>query len=195
MKSRLKILRELGKVNYKLYLECLCICGNKKRVRADHIKNKKILSCGCLNRELVKVATTTHGMSDSRLYRVWKNMKNRVNNTSVPNYKRYGAKGITIDQEWYVFETFMEWALLNGYTEKLTLDRIDNSAGYSPANCRWATYQEQSNNSSNPTWITHGGETYSISEWGRRNGLSQSLISWRLKRGWDIERSLTKKVC
>ncbi len=89
-----------------------------------------------------------HGMSRTRLYKCWKDMKSRCLNPTNNWYDHYGARGITVCDEWLKFEPFAEWALSNGYSDNLTIDRIDNSKGYSPDNCRWATQHEQSMNKS-----------------------------------------------
>ena len=87
-----------------------------------------------------------HGMSHSRIYQSWANMKVRCLCKTNKWYPHYGGRGITVCDEWMSFEPFYSWAMANGYSDSLTLDRIDNDKGYSPDNCRWATQHEQSMN-------------------------------------------------
>lgn len=83
----------------------------------------------------------------SRVYRIWACMKTRVHNSNRPEYKNYGGRGITICKEWEEdYRLFEKWAFENGYSDNLTLDRIDNDRGYSPDNCRWATRKTQVEN-------------------------------------------------
>lgn len=83
-----------------------------------------------------------HGLSYSRIYRTWGNMLYRCNNANCPNYKNYGGKGIIVCNEWYEFSNFYLWAINNGYSDELTIDRIDSSKNYEPNNCQWITKTE-----------------------------------------------------
>ena len=137
-----------------------------------------------------------HGKRKTRLYGIWKSMRQRCNDPGCKNYHRYGGRGISICEEWDVFPTFYDWAMSTGYDEnaprgQCTLDRIDNDGHYEPNNCRWVSNQVQSNNRRANHRITYGGETKNIGEWAIIVGISQSTLRHRLKSGWSIEQTLS----
>lgn len=90
-----------------------------------------------------------HGLSGTRLYRIWCGMRQRCYDQNSPNYKNYGGRGITVCDEWQEFEPFAAWALMHGYSIDLQIDRIDNDKGYSPENCRFVTPLENNHNRRN----------------------------------------------
>lgn len=137
---------------------------------------------------------TTHGKSDTRIYRIWVDMKNRCNSTTNHAYDRYGGRGISVCDEWNTFEPFYEWAISTGYTDDLTIDRIDVNGDYTPSNCKWSTYIEQNNNQRSTHYLEYNGEIHSITEWSRVKGIPRTTIRNRLRRGWPIESVLTVPV-
>lgn len=143
-----KIIREVGRSpNRHVKCECLCDCGKifiafKSNITSGHTK-----SCGCLRSKNARQLFTTHGKSGARVYRIWIEMIHRCYLKSDTNYHKYGSKGITVCDEWKNdFQAFYDWAMANGYSDELTIDRIDGKGNYCPENCRWTTYQQQNKN-------------------------------------------------
>ena len=128
---------------------CECECGNVVYVSFYKLLNGTTKSCGCWNRDSIIERSTKHGSAGrgkkERLYNIWVNMRARCRDVKNPRYKDYGAKGITVCDEWLdSFEQFKHWSLQNGYEENLTIDRKDVNKGYFPDNCRWITLEENS---------------------------------------------------
>lgn len=175
---RLTVLGYVGKNRQNKSLwKCVCDCGNETIARADALKSGDKQSCGCLNREnksreCIK-RNTKHGMTHTRLYAVWCDMRRRCNNPKTPEYKNYGARGIKICTEWdNDFKLFNDWAMKNGYDENAphgdcTIDRIDVNGDYCPENCRFVDLMVQGSNKRNNRHITHNGITMTQSEWAR----------------------------
>lgn len=175
---------------------CLCDCGNEIIVKSRELKHKNTKSCGCLNNELLRERNkkmATHRMSNSRLYGIWAKMKVRCTKIENKDYDNYGARGISFYKEWESFEPFMEWAMNNGYNEKLTLDRIDVNGDYEPDNCRWITMKEQASNKRTSRYIEVDGVKRTVAEWARIIGVSRQGLRYRLEAGWSIEDIISEK--
>ena len=129
----------------------------------------------------------------TRLYSIYKGMKDRCRYKSNDNYNRYGGRGIRVCEEWLSdFMSFYNWALKNGYKDNLTLDRIDSNGNYEPSNCRWQTYKEQANNTRRNHFITFNNETHTLTQWAEKIGMKRSTLSNRITvKKWSIEKALT----
>ena len=186
-------------------LRCECDCGRVVEVKGYHLINKYQSTCGrdcSYHSELVR----THGLSNDRLFRIWKGMRRRCYDPKACGYNVYGGRGITICDEWRddVF-AFREWALSHGYSDELTIDRIDCDKGYSPDNCRWATAKEQANNQHPKwtftpkhkykkkklkTWVIDGVEK-SIPDWCTEYGLTVQAVMYRVNtKGMTLKEAL-----
>lgn len=136
--------------NNHSYWNCVCECGNYTTVALHHLTGGRINSCGCLKSEKTIERSTIHGKTNTRMFHIWQGMKRRCYNENDKNYKYYGGRGITVCDEWRNnFTTFYNWAIENGYTDDLTIDRINNDGNYEPSNCRWVTMAQQNRNKRN----------------------------------------------
>lgn len=189
--GRLTVVKRVYKDEKKnSYWLCKCDCGNETIVIAANLKSGQSKSCGCLRKEV----STTHGKGGTRLYHIYKSMKNRTTNPNYKEYKYYGGRGIKICDEWLNdFEKFYDWSVSNGYKDDLTIDRIDVNGNYSPCNCRWVTMKEQQNNRRNNHIITYHGETHTVKQWAEKLEINYNTLLSRINRyHWTIERAFTQ---
>ena len=153
-----------GHRNNKIVWHCKCKCGNEVIRDTYYLTHAENPSCGCLHYSKISESNKTHGMSNTRLYKIWEAMKRRCNSPKAERYHRYGGRGIKYCKEWEQFLPFYQWALNSGYSNELSIDRIDVNGNYEPGNCRWVTMKEQQNNTSQNRIVKYKGETMSISK-------------------------------
>lgn len=174
-----------GSVQYK----CICDCGNLRIVTSHNLRTNRIKSCGCLNH-----MGKTHGKTYTRLYRVYCGMKGRCYTKHNSSYPNYGGRGIKVCDEWlHDFMAFYNWALSNGYNDKLQIDRIDVNGNYEPNNCRWVDRKCNCNNKRNNVLLTYKGETMSMMEWARKLNLNYDMLRRRKNLGWSDYDILNKR--
>jgi hypothetical protein len=190
--GRLVVLRLAPRARRERYWVCRCDCGNETTIRGDHLRYGRQISCGCYKREESASRMTVHGGEGSRLYNTWQKMRGRC---ADERNARYGGRGIRVCDEWSAFPTFRDWALASGYSEELTIDRIDNDGDYCPVNCRWATPETQARNRGGyNTMLTFNGKTACLTEHAKDADLPGKLVWERIKRrGWSVERALTTR--
>lgn len=194
--GRLTVLARVWRVNTSAaYWLCRCDCGTLRVVYGTNLTKGLSKSCGCLQKEIVTECNSSHGLSRSRIYRIWSNIKTNCHNPNSPNYAYSGAKGIDVCDEWQIFDSFYEWAMENGYADDLVLGRINKNKGYSPDNCIWVTYKTDCNNRSYNNNIEFRGEVHTLKEWSEKLDIPRNTLWMRMnKYGWTIERTLTTKV-
>lgn len=165
---------------------CVCKCGNKIVVTSTRLLRGFTKSCGCYRREVTTARNLTHGSSDTKLYYIWKNMKDRCYRENNKFYCNYGGRGIKVCSEWHDFCVFKEWAMNHGYSVGLSIDRKDNDKGYSPDNCRWIPKSSQQRNRRSCVYLTYNNKTYTVSEWARLFGLNhRSVLEYVRTHGED----------
>ena len=196
--SRLVVIRVIREKGKKAVAVCKCECGNEKVTQLAHVKSGAVKSCGCLKRE-TSAATgeknKKHGHSSpatrSHTYRSWETMKARCLNANDPSFKDYGARGITVEDAWMTFETFL--ADMGERPRGTTLDRIDVNAGYGKNNCRWATPQKQQRNKRNNRMVFFRGESIPLVVLAEKTGVPYQRLHERIvRRGWSVEDAIRK---
>ena len=163
---------------------CACDCGVTKSIAATDLVSGSTKSCGCQHRSRIGAALKTHGMSKSRTYRIWNAMRSRCNRF----HQDYSARGITYDKQWDVFENFL--ADMGEVPDGMSLDRIDVNGNYEKANCRWATKEQQANNTRSNALIEWGGKRQTRAQWERELGMRPSTLRSRLRAGWPLEKAM-----
>lgn len=187
--NKLTVLSKV-ETNHNGYVyECLCDCGNKKVIEGKSIRSGLTKSCGCIRSQYVSTKNKTHEKTNTGAYKSWRAMKTRCTNLNTPSYKNYGERGITICDRWLNFENFYED--MGDRPEGKTLERIDNSKGYSRENCKWASKKEQNRNTRQVKLLTYEGETLCMKEWAEKLSIPYSTLQDRIRRGWNVERALT----
>lgn len=163
--GRLLVLSFAGVKNKKTMWRCICDCGNELIVKGELLANGHTKSCGCLSTQ-IKRAPKKHGLRYHPLYHTWLNMKDRCLNPNNSHYHIYGGRGVGICDEWKAnFTSFYEWAIANGWSKGLSIERIDVNKGYYPENCIWIPLSQQSLNKRNTIKVEVGEETLSVHEY------------------------------
>lgn len=186
---------------------CQCeACGKVKRFNnPTNVVNLSIKSCGCMTSKLLHDANWKEdALSRRRLHRIWTGMKQRCYNKKSDNYESYGGRGIKICDEWLAsYNTFENWAKGNGYSDKLSIDRINVNGNYEPSNCRWADAITQARNkrpssewkSRKEKFIYNGGK-YTLKELCNSAGISEPTVNYRMKTmGMTLEQALKTPKC
>lgn len=181
-----------------------CDCGTIKEMTLSRFNNPSVHSCGCIGVPKGKDSPNyKHGMSRTRIFNVYRDMINRCYNHNDVSYIHYGARGVTVCDEWLGdkgVKEFCEWSYKNGYDEnaprgQCTLDRIDHNGDYRPENCRWVSMSVQANNKRNNNYHTIDGVTKTLSEWCREYGnVCVQSVRRRIENGMDIKTALTKPM-
>lgn len=190
--GRLVVVRPAGRSTTRnaALFECRCDCGSVTIVLKTELTRGHTHSCGCLR--LTEI--TTHGMTKTPEYAIWRAMRARTTNPERKGFKHYGGRGITVCERWQTFENFYADMGMRP-SSKHSLDRVDNEKGYEPSNVRWATHKEQHRNTRANVWITYDGRTMLIADWAEEKGMKRNSLDSRINRlKWPIEKALNTPV-
>lgn len=173
--------------------KCICDCGKEHEATSYNLTRGRTTQCrSCMILQIAK-SNTKHGCKPKRLHEIYANMKTRCHNPNYELWSRYGGRGIKVCEEWEnSYKSFRDWAFSSGYSDNLTLDRIDNDGDYCPDNCKWSDRVEQANNRHTNRILTLNGEKDTMANWARKTGLPYWLIQRRLDEfKWSEEKTLT----
>lgn len=186
--GKLTVIEEVGMLHNTRRFKCKCDCGNVTICYMHALRGGNTTSCGC-NR-----GKYTYGLSNTKIYGVWKNMIQRCHNPTDSRYHRYGGRGIQVCLEWKSnVKSFYDWAMSNGYQEGLEIDRENNDGNYTPFNCRWTNRVINNNNCASNLMYTYDGMTMTLSQHCNRLGLAYGTVYKRIVTyGWTIERAFTE---
>ena len=182
--GRLKAIRPTRQTARRMTIWlCQCECGNEVEVHSSALTSGNTASCGCLREKHghAKSGADRHGT-----YSSWEHMHQRCSNPNYEYFDDYGGRGIRVCERWASFETFL--GDMGERPAGTTLDRKEVDGNYEPGNCRWATIDEQNNNTRRSRRLTYGGRTQSYSEWSRQSGIPRHIIANRARDGWDSDR-------
>ena len=177
----------VGAKKGKSYWLVRCDCGVEKEMPGTELTRGRITSCGCNKDKAIGEANTKHGRTHDPLYGVWRSMKQRCESPTHPAYNRYGGRGIVVCPEWHEFSTFLK-DMECTYVPGLTLDRIDNSAGYSKENCRWATRVEQARNTRNNVYLNTPKGRMLLEDAAKEFGIGKTTLCYRIAAGWPNDK-------
>lgn len=185
--SNLTVISDCGKDKHGALLWlCICDCGGSKAFTGSTLRNGIAKSCGCV------YGNTKHGLRHTNGYSSWQSMITRCTNKNHKSYENYGARGITVSEEWLDCANFFRD--MGARPDGMTLERIDNSKGYFKENCKWATRAEQNRNHRRNIMITFNGKTQCLKDWAIETQIKYDVLIARInKLGWSIEKTLTQR--
>ena len=188
--GRLTVLERAGRRDNNVLWKCRCSCTAQTivDVPGNCLRGGLSKSCGCLVNERL----TTHGLTGTRVYTIWRNMRWRCENSNRTDYADYGGRGIRVCERWKDLSLFVEDMGLPP-SDQHTIERRDVNGNYEPGNCIWALAKEQQNNKRNNVRLSARGQSMTLAQWSRHLNIPVSRIRSRLRRGWCDEHALYGK--
>lgn len=190
--ERLTVIKYIGNSKWL----CQCNCGKFTTPIGYNLRKGLAKSCGCLARENIIKSSYKHGCKHTKLYDVWCGIKDRCYNKNAKAYIYYGARGITICDEWKNnFINFKNWAEANGYKEGLSIERKDVNSDYCPENCCFISLKEQSRNKTNTLKYEYNGKLYTLTELSEMFNISYDVLFYRLAVAhWNLNDAISREI-
>ena len=187
--GKLTVIKSLGlDTHSEMNWECVCDCGNKYIAKSYSLRKGTTKQCKECAIKQMSENSRKYVVFSKRLKECYVNMKTRCTNKNQDPFNRYVNRGIELCEEWENdYNKFQTWALNNGYSETLTLDRIDNNKGYYPENCRWVTRREQANNRRTSLFLIYKGKKDTLANWARNLNIPYNYIQYRVYKGKTLE--------
>lgn len=190
--GRLTVLNEFKVINRYAYWLCRCDCGIEKYIKGHNL-GRNTNSCGCIRNEGKYYYARTHGLSNHPLYVVHTNIISRCYDEKNTSFLNYGGRGIGVCNEWrHDFIAFYNWCIDNNWKKGLEIDRKDNDGPYSKENCRIVEKIINTNNKRNSFKVEYNGEILSALDIWDIYLIDPRTVKYRLKKGWPVEKALTK---
>jgi hypothetical protein len=197
--GRLLVIADAGSIkhsptsSHKLW-KCLCDCGKEFTTYGSSLRTGKSVSCGCYHaekmREVVETSVKKHGLSGTKVYDAWNQLRQRCDNPNNEWYSSYGGRGIAYDDSWNIFDNFYR-DMGDPPTVEHSIGRIDNDGNYCKSNCQWELPVQQQNNKRNNNNLTFSGETKTLSEWAVSLGIPRATLNSRIRSGWSHDEAIS----
>jgi len=183
-----------NKQRQAVYL-CRCDCGSLHSATGNRLRSGRCDNCGCKSASKVAAWHYKGALDDPVLHKKWSEMKSRCNNPNNKSFGDYGARGIKVCSEWdNDFLAFKKWAINNGYSKELQIDRIDNDKGYCPENCRFVSRIENCNNRRSSRYVEFHGEKITIAQLARKTNSQYAKLLYLINIGSNIEEAIDRSA-
>lgn len=181
---------------YNRYLwKCRCDCGKITEKRAEYVVRGHTKTCGHAKNEIK--TNLKHGESKTRLHLIWQKMLLRCDPKKARGacWERYAGRGISVCEDWKDYLAFARWARSHGYSDELSIERINNDGDYCPENCVWADDKAQARNRCTTKYVLYDGKMVSLAEACELAGLPYKEVHARINRlGWNADEALSTPV-
>ena len=177
----------------KMLVRCRCSCGAVHTLRFNSLQAGKAVSCGHISREFTSARSTIHGLSRHPDFQVWVDMNKRCHGSNPKFTKNYKDRGIEVCEQWR-HNPAQFFNDMGPRPKGMSLERVDNSKGYNPENCVWASMKVQQNNKRTNVFLEFQGKRMTVTQWAEELEIPKQTLLGRLRYGWSVEDVLTRPI-